>query len=170
MNATKSLPLHAQLRIALAAMAVAAASPAMSAVTTVYKCFDRNLNVVYTDQPCRGEQLDIEAGRADPAALAELSREREALSRAVAQRIADNRRLPVANASSDYLVGGLPQAMDPEIYYPAGWGSYAPYAGDRGRGRGPNSGRNDGRNDGRAGTSRSLPAVPPNGITNRTFR
>ena len=170
MNAKKPLPLRAHLRVALAAVAVAAASPAMSAVTTVYKCFDRNLNVVYTDQPCRGEQLDIEAGRADPAAIAELQREREALSRAVAQRIADNRRLPAANPNPDYLAGGFPQAMDSEVYYPAGWGSYAPYAGDRVRGRGPNSGRNDGRNDGRAATTRSMPAVPPNGITNRTFR
>jgi len=167
MNANKPLSLRAHVRIAVCALVAAAATPAMGAVTTVYKCFDRSLNVVYTDQPCRGEQLDIEAGRADPAALAELQREREALSRAVAQRIADNRRLPVANA--DYAIGGFVPPMDPEVYYPAGWGSYAPYAPyatERGRGRG----QNPGRNDGRPGTTRNVPAVPPNGITNRTFR
>ena len=165
-----NIPLPMRARIAAAVVMLAAAPPAMSAVTTVYKCFDRNLNVVYTDQPCRGEQLDIEAGRADPAALAELQRERDALSRAVAQRIADNRRLPVANA--DYFAGGapFPPPIDSDVYYPAGWGSFAPYSGERARGRGP-GGRNDGRPDGRpAPATRSLPAVPPTGITNRTFR
>jgi len=164
MNAKKPLFLRSHLRIAAVAVLAAAATPAIGAVTTVYKCFDRSLNVVYTDQPCRGEQLDIEAGRADPASLAELQREREALSRAMAQRMADSRRLPVAN--SDYAVGGFAPPMESEVYYPAGWGSYAPYSTERGRGRGPNAGRNDGR----PGTTRSVPAVPPNGITNRTFR
>jgi hypothetical protein len=167
MNANKSLFLRAHLRIAICAVVTGAATPAMSAVTTVYKCFDRSLNVVYTDQPCRGEQLDIEAGRADPAALAELQREREALSRAVAQRIADNRRPPVPNP--DYVFGGFPPPIEPEVYYPAGWGSYAPYgpySAERGRGRG----HSPGRNDGRPGNTRSVPAVPPNGISNRTFR
>jgi hypothetical protein len=168
MNANKPLSLHAYLRIAVCTVVAAVANPAVSAVTTVYKCFDRSLNVVYTDQPCRGEQLDIEGGRADPAALAELQREREALSRAMAQRMADNRRLPVAN--SDYAVGGFAPPIVPEVYYPAGGGSYAPYApyaAERGRGRGHNPGRNDGRP---GGTTRSVPAVPPNGISNRTFR
>ena len=164
MNAKKLLFLRPHLRIAAFAVLAAAGTPATSAVTTVYKCFDRSLNVVYTDQPCRGEQLDIEAGRADPAALAELQRERDALSRAAAQRIADNRRLPVAN--SDYAVGGFAPPIDPEVYYPAGSGSSGPYSAERARGRGPNAGRNDGR----PGTTRSAPAVPPNGITNRTFR
>src|SRR5215203_2602697 len=100
MTANTPLPLRlrsrAPLRIAVAVLAVAAAPPALCAITTVYKCFDRTLGVLYTDQPCRGEQLSIEGGRTDPAAIAELTREREALSRAVAERIADNRRLPVA--------------------------------------------------------------------------
>ncbi|MFO1305011.1 MAG: hypothetical protein U1F54_14850 [Burkholderiales bacterium] len=148
---------------AIAALAMVAAMPASAAVTTVYKCFDRNLGVLYTDQPCRGEQLDIEAGRADPAAIAELQREREALSRAMAQRIADARR------TTPYDTPGYVMAPPPpggEIYYPAGWGYGAPYADDRGRPR--NRGGNDGVDRPRA--SRSVPAVPPNGITNRTFR
>ena len=149
---------------ALAALAFALASAASAAVTTVYKCFDRNLNVVYTDQPCRGEQLDIEAGRADPNAVAELQREREALSRAVAQRIADNRRYP--GVASDYAIGP-PLPAEPEIYYPAGGGYYAPYGDIRARGRGNHGGGGD---NNRARAARAVPAVPPNGITNRTFR
>ena len=119
------------LGIVLAALASAGAPAASAAVTTVYKCFDRTLGVLYTDQPCRGEQLDIEAGRADPNAIAELAREREALSRAVAQRIADSHRYPVT--SPDY---GPPPPQDAEVYYPAGLGYYAPYGDYRSRGRG----------------------------------
>jgi hypothetical protein len=149
---------------ALAALALLCAPAASAAVTTVYKCFDRNLNVVYTDQPCRGEQLDIEAGRADPTAIAELQREREALSRAVAQRIADNRRYPVAPA--DYMVAP-PLPAQPEVYYPAGGGYYAPYGDNRVRGRGNHAGGGDNQ---RGRAARAVAAVPPNGITNRTFR
>ncbi|MFO1312773.1 MAG: hypothetical protein U1F41_12000 [Burkholderiales bacterium] len=153
------------LRAALAALALGAALPASAAVTTVYKCFDRNLGVLYTDQPCRGEQLEIEAGHADPAALAELQREREALSRAMAQRIADNRRTQVETPGYALV---QPPLAGAEIYYPAGWGYGAPYAEDRMRPRNRGSAGNDPADRPRA--SRSVPAVPPNGITNRTFR
>ena len=159
-------PIAHWARAAIAALAMGAALPATAAVTTVYKCFDRNLGVLYTDQPCRGEQLDIEAGRADPAALAELQREREALSRAMAQRIADNRRVHVD--APGYVIA--PPPAGGEIYYPAGWGYGAPYYSEdrmRPRNRG-GSGGNEGADRPRA--SRSVPAVPPNGITNRTFR
>ena len=135
MDAEKNLP--ARLAVAVATLALGIAPAASAAVTTVYKCFDRNLAVVYTDQPCRGEQLDIEAGRADPNAVAELQREREALSRAVAQRIADNRRSPYPVGASEYFVGPPPLA-GPEVYYPAGGGYYAPYGDQRARGRGSN--------------------------------
>jgi Domain of unknown function (DUF4124) len=148
----------------LTALVLGIAPAASAAVATVYKCFDRQLNVVYTDQPCGGEKLDIELGRVDQNAVAELAREREALSRAVAQRIADNRRYPVAAA--DYIAGP-PPADGSEIYYPAGWGYYAPYAIDRGRGRGHHFGGGDAN---RARMGRSVPAIPPNGLTNRTLR
>ena len=159
-------PTTACLTAALAALALGMAPAASAAVATVYKCFDRHLNVVYTDQPCGGEKLDIELGRVDQNAVAELAREREALSRAVAQRIADNRRYPVA-AASDYVAAPSPPLDGSEVYYPAGWGYYAPYGNDRIRGRGNHFGGGD-INRGRM--ARSVPAVPPNGLTNRTFR
>ena len=59
----------------------------------IYKCTDRSLGIVYTDVPCKdGERLDVRAGDPDPVAIARLDREREALDRSVAQRIADERR------------------------------------------------------------------------------
>ena len=158
-------PLPSCVELALVALLIAAAPAASAAVTKVYKCFDGALGVLYTDQPCRGEQLDIEAGRADPNAIAELAREREALSRAVAQRIADNRRVAVAGPDYDALP---PPPQDAEIYYPAGWGYYAPYGDQRPRGRGDAA--RGGDNNNRARVARSVPAIPPNGITNRIFR
>jgi hypothetical protein len=64
-----------------------------AAATPIYKCLDRNLGLLYTDQPCKeGEQLDIRAGDADPAAVARLDRERDALDQSAAQRIANDSR------------------------------------------------------------------------------
>ena len=120
---------------ALACLAVTATSVG-AAQTTVYKCFDAKLNVVYTDQPCRGEQLSFELGTVNHAAIAELAREREAVSRAIAQRIAETNR---ARLARDYAppiayAGPPPDGYGNEVYYPAGWGYYPPTYGDR-RGR-----------------------------------
>ena len=61
--------------------------------TPIYKCLDRNLGLLYTDQPCKeGEQLDLRAGDPDPAAIARLDRERDALDQSADRRIADNNR------------------------------------------------------------------------------
>jgi hypothetical protein len=149
-----------RLRAALAALALVAL-PAAASTTTVYKCFDRNLNVLYTDQPCRGEQLEIDAGRADPAAVAELAREREALSRAVAARIADLRRPPVP--SPTYVAG--PPLEAGQTYYPAWFPAGYAAAPDV---RGPRRGNGGGRPPPRA--AGTVPAPAPNGIVNRTFR
>jgi hypothetical protein len=68
------------------------ASSSRAATTPIYKCLDKNLGVLYTDEPCKdGEQLNIRPGEADPAAVARLERERDALDRSAAQRIADLR-------------------------------------------------------------------------------
>ena len=64
-----------------------------AATTPIYKCLDKNLGLLYTDQPCKeGEQLDVRAGDPDPAAIARLDRERDALDQSAAQRIADDSR------------------------------------------------------------------------------
>jgi hypothetical protein len=144
------------------ALALAMGS-ANAAVTTVYKCFDRNLDVVYTDQPCRGEQLRIEGGSTDPVAVAELQREREAVARAAAQRVAELRRVDV---TPQYAYGGglPPQLPMPDYgyggygndgYYPLGYG-YAPDYGDR-RGRGDQA-----RHNGSQRRQSHVPAPPGN--------
>src|SRR4029453_18216588 len=121
----------------LAASVIApAGGPARAAATTVYKCFDKNLGVLYTDEPCKGEQMNIRAGEADPAAVAELQREREAVSRSAAQRIADNRRAALERedvAQSTYGPPlGLPAYSDADGYY-AGYGAYPYSTAKRGR-------------------------------------
>ena len=65
----------------------------LAATEPIYKCIDANLRVAYTDVPCKnGEQLDIRAGEADPAAMARLQRERDRLDQSAARRIADQQR------------------------------------------------------------------------------
>ena len=59
----------------------------------IYRCLDKKQAVLYTDEPCKdGQVIDVRAGEADPAALARLDRERDALNQSAAQRIADERR------------------------------------------------------------------------------
>ena len=82
------------MRVSIAAFGLSLMTvPAWPATTAVYKCFDRNLTLLYTDVPCQdGEQLDLRAGDADPASVARLERERDRLDQSAAQRIADERR------------------------------------------------------------------------------
>lgn len=62
--------------------------PAHAATTTVYRCLDAHLNVVYTDVKCKeGESFDVQTAEADPAALARLDRQREALDRSADERL-----------------------------------------------------------------------------------
>ena len=133
------------LGIVFAAGALAFSAAAGAAATTVYKCFDRNLAVVYTDEPCRGEQLRIETGSVDQAAVAELQREREAVARSAAQRVAELRARP--EPLQQYAYAGPPPMPDygyADTYYPAyGYGPYYDNNNnnnDRGRGR-PDNGR-----------------------------
>jgi hypothetical protein len=81
-----------------------AADPAAAAGTAVYKCFDKSLSVLYTDEPCAGELMNIRAGDADPMALAELQRERDNLARSTAQRLADYRRAELERFTSPQWV------------------------------------------------------------------
>ena len=138
------MPPPSSLRfVALAAVMLACGH---AGAATIYKCFDRGLSVLYTDEPCKGEALDIRPGSADPVAVAELQREREALNRSAAQRIAENRRAldtPVVT----YVV---PPEPVPSPYLDYGYrgyfGGYAPYGGRRddernGNGRNARDGR-----------------------------
>jgi len=115
----------------------AVASGHAPAATTVYKCFDKNLGVLYTDEPCRGEQLSIRAGEADPAAVAALQRERDAVSQSAAQRIIDNRRATLQREFAPQYAYPLPEALpayaDAEPYYTGGYGGYGyvPYSTDK---------------------------------------
>ena len=141
------------------ALAAAVLGCSHAGAATIYKCFDRSLGVLYTDEPCKGEALDIRPGSADPVALAELQREREALSRSAAQRIADTRR-PLETPVMTYVAP--PESMPSPYFdygYPAYWGGYVPN-GYRGTDR--SSGRREERTR-RAGgrvNIRTVPATP----------
>ncbi|HKE42188.1 MAG TPA: hypothetical protein VKG21_20360 [Casimicrobiaceae bacterium] len=101
-----------------------ASQTAFAGTTIVYKCLDRNLGVVYTDEPCKGgERMTIRAGDADPAAVARLERERDALGRSAEQRIMDERRIAVQR---DLMVSPAYPVDQPSNYY-NGYYNGAPY-------------------------------------------
>jgi hypothetical protein len=115
-----------------------ACGSAAAATSTIYKCFDRHLALVYTDIPCKdGEQLDVRPGDADPAAVARLERERDALAQSSARRISDMQRAEGQRsyaATADYLpaygAGSYAEAPDYYDYAPYGYGyGYGAYAG-----------------------------------------
>jgi len=126
---------------------------ATAAQAPIYKCLDRNLGLVYTDIPCKdGERMDnLRAGDADPAAVARLERERDALDRSIAQRITDQRRAALQRTyapAPEYYAGYDDYAgTDYADYAPygvfGGYGYLAPWP--TGRPRGANA-RNDRRN------------------------
>lgn len=77
----------------LACCLVVLTTGSWAATAPIYKCLDKDLGLLYTDEPCKeGEQLNIRPGDADPAAVARLERQRDALDQSASQRIADLRR------------------------------------------------------------------------------
>jgi hypothetical protein len=78
--------------------------------TAIYKCFDRKSDVVYTDQPCKdGAPLDIQAGDADPVAVARLERVRDAFEQSASERIRDMRMIDAQrNFSTPWYSGPGP--------------------------------------------------------------
>lgn len=85
MNNTRSM--RPVLGAALLALSLSF-HPARAATTTVYRCLDAHLNVVYTDVKCKdGESFEIQTGEADTAALARLDRQRDALDRSADERL-----------------------------------------------------------------------------------
>jgi hypothetical protein len=96
-----------------------------AAATQVYKCFDKNLGLLYTDEPCKdGEAMTIRAGDADPAAVARLERARDALDQSAAQRIADQRRAAAERDLAVLYGGEGPRGAYDDM---AANMSYAPY-------------------------------------------
>lgn len=85
-------------------LVVFTAGSGWAATAPIYKCFDKNLGLVYTDEPCKGgERLDIRAGDADPAAVARLERQGDALDQSADQRVADQRRKAAAGELTSRL-------------------------------------------------------------------
>ena len=129
-----------RILIGLASLALSTglALRAAAAETPIYKCVDKNLSVLYTDEPCKdGERMNIRPGDADPAAVARLERERDALARSSAQRIADDRRAALqwqylAPAPPvDALPPGYAAWADAAEYLPFGYGLMPYYPVDR---------------------------------------
>ncbi len=102
-----------------------------SATTPIYKCFDKNLGLLYADEPCKdGELLNIRGGDADPVAVARLERARDALDQGAAQRIADERRAaaqrdlaawyarPDERSAYDYSVPSMPYDYGVTAWFP----------------------------------------------------
>ncbi|MEO8674083.1 MAG: hypothetical protein ABI569_00790 [Casimicrobiaceae bacterium] len=123
----------------------------------IYKCLDRNLGVVYTDIPCKdGERMDVRAGDADPAAMARLERERDALDRSITQRITDQRRAALQRTyapAPDYYAGYDEHSGNDTGNY-APYGGYGYLAGAPAARPRPAGARNDHRN------VRQRPVVP----------
>ena len=125
--------IHAASVLIALGLAAGAVSPAAAGSTTIYKCFDRTLGVLFTDEPCSGEQLRIRAGDADPAAVAALQRERDALARSADQRILDYRPATLQRDFAPHVVyvppspGGYAGLPD---YLPYGY-AIGPYGTDR---------------------------------------
>lgn len=113
-------------------IAATAGGSAWAGATTVYKCFDRNLSVVYTDVPCVGEQMNIRAGDADPVAVAELQRERQAIAASAAQRITDTRRAALDRAAAAQYLYRPAEGMEgaPGVDYDVPYG-YAYFPSNR---------------------------------------
>jgi len=96
------------------------ASSGWAATTPIYKCFDKNLGLLYTDEPCKdGEQLNIRAGDADSSAVARLERQRDALDQSAAQRMADQRRAAAEGGDASRLRYEPAEERESSDYGPA---------------------------------------------------
>ncbi len=122
----------------LVLIALLVSASAAAATAPIYKCFDRNLGVLYTDEPCKGgERVDIRAGDADPAAVARLQHQRDALEQSADRRIAEDRRAALQRQyTAQYAyppeneLGAYP---DQAAYAPYGYGVVPYYARNGGR-------------------------------------
>lgn len=122
---------HAYCGLVVLGLALSATGSNLAATTPIYKCLDKNLGLLYTDEPCNdGELLNIRAGDADPAAVARLEPARDALDQGVARRIADARsasaqRGPAAwyatedgRIAYDYATDNVPYDYSAQWWFP----------------------------------------------------
>ena len=124
-------------------LALLSPAASLNAAAAIYRCLDKKQAVLYTDEPCKdGQVVDVRAGEADPAALARLDRERDALNQSAAQRIADERR----NAAQRDLAAtytrpaenNIDNYRSTDVSYSDGVGYwYPPFVPDRPRPRPP---------------------------------
>ena len=122
--------------VALTAVGLATLAPAYAA-SSIYKCLDNHLGLVYTDVPCKdGEKLDIRSGDVDLAAVAKLERLRDQLDQSAAQRISDERRAAAQLAYAQQLRREAEERSATEQYVSAydgyfgyGYGAYSPFDG-----------------------------------------
>ena len=143
-SSTISTPRALARAVCAIVVGLALISPAASlgAAAAIYRCLDKKQAVLYTDEPCKdGQVIDVRAGEADPAALARLDRERDALSQSAAQRIAEERR----NAAQRDLAATYARPAEnnndyrsTDVSYSDGVGYwYPPFVPDRPRPRPP---------------------------------
>lgn len=93
----RSKPAAAMIATGALILATGVVGVADAATAPIYKCLGNNLGMIYTDQPCKdGERLDVDAGEADPAAVARLQSARDQLDRSAAERRAATQRDLVA--------------------------------------------------------------------------
>jgi hypothetical protein len=113
------------LGVALLLAAAAFAAPAWTAAQAIYRCDDGKGGVVYTDVPCRGgAKVDVAPGRADPAAIARLERERKAFDERHAAREARLQAEAQAAREAQRAKAVEPQAATDAYppYPPWAWG------------------------------------------------
>jgi hypothetical protein len=120
------LSIAARVLLALAlGLGLCAPIGSAAAATQIYKCFDKNLGLLYTDVPCKdGEAMTIRSGDADPAAVARLERARDALDQAATQRIVDQRRAAAQQDLAAWYGGPDPRGAYADVAPDMG---YAPY-------------------------------------------
>ena len=89
----RSKPAAAMIAMSALMLATGVVGVADAATAPIYKCLGNNLGIIYTDQPCKGgERLDVDAGDADPTAVARLQSARDQLDRSAAARLVEERR------------------------------------------------------------------------------
>jgi hypothetical protein len=110
--------------------------PAIAAAADpIYRCIDENGRVLYTSERCKGGvELEIDAGKADPAAIDRLRRNVDAERMKDAARSREQAELALMSANmadapwrgAPYAGGGEPDYGGPNCEYCGAW-TFFPY-------------------------------------------